>query len=382
MATRRTRTPHGAGRHDRRPGLNAALVLALVAVGCGGAQEGTAVSGSVDPGGVVASDDARPTDPDRSDDTPTPPDPTDDSDVGGAAASPVLAVDGLPVTARFGGVELDVRSITVEPDDDDAGDDATVVVDVVATNTTTGTPLSIKRELFQLVTPDDRRLGGARFTEAAQTVHLEGGESADEQVRFPVDPSFDLAGHALRIGADDAIPTVVDFDTVTVAPGDEWPVRVEATGSGPAQGNVRGCGQEWDITVDGGEVRLDLGLDGYGGRGQFPQTRRAPEGERWLVLDGNLFNRGGELCGGGRTNYQEQAFRLSWSDGRERSADLVSPPNVAIDPDDDLDLSWAWLVPAEERAVTLLVGSAEETLFTLEVTLPNLPPVAPEGATG
>ena len=186
---------------------------------------------------------------------------------------------------------------------------------------------------------------------------------------IPEDVGFEAM--VLAIAETNRIPTYLpltgDLDELG------FPVSLDVSGVGPAQGGASGCNQSLDITVFGGTAAIDL-LEsenyptGYG-------SRRANIGERFLSLEVQVLNNGGSRCGAGGTNYSPDSFTLLVDGAPTKPVTFLSGIIAA---GTAVDLTVDFIYPVNAATVEFAVGSEDGTLFMVPIDVSAVPPAAGE----
>lgn len=235
-----------------------------------------------------------------------------------------------------------------------------------------------QQALFTLVGPD-----GAPIQDTVKTsVELKASGSADFLAVFPLkNAPSSFTGFTLLVGFPDQAKTKIPLDGTAAALG--YPIDLALTGSGPAQSVAIGCRQKLDVTVLGTAVDVDLGEAVPASTAKPFHGRRVAANTRYLRLVVRILNNGGEACGGGQTNIDDNDFKLV-VDGVPKSPDssLLKARDGSlslIDKGAAKEFVIAWAVPVSAKTLVFQAGNASKTLFTLPVTLPaNLPKLAGE----
>lgn len=214
-------------------------------------------------------------------------------------------------------------------------------------------------------------VGPPEILEGRPNIGLSHLNSTEMVIAFPVSEDTGFEDAALVVAQPERIPMILPL--VGEVPQSGFPINVDLSGAGPAQGTGVGCRQDLDIEVLGGSVAIDL-LEA-----DYPTnygSRRARVGERFLTVGLRVLNNGGSRCGGGSTNFGNTDVRLL-IDGTPREP--VTFVNTAIGVNAAVDLSFHFVYPVDASELTLTVGSDEATLFAIPVTIPPMPPLSGEG---
>lgn len=235
-----------------------------------------------------------------------------------------------------------------------------------------------QQALFTLVTPD-----GTPVQDTVKTsTEIKASGSAEFFAVFPLKsaPST-FAGFKLLVGFPDQAKTSIPFDGAVPALG--YPIDLALTGTGPAQSVATGCRHRLDVSVLSTAVDVDLG-EAKPASGAKPfHGRRVAANSRYLRFIVRVLNNGGDICGGGQTNIDDNDFKLV-VDGVPKSSDasILNARDGSTSLTDlgaTKEFALAWAVPLTAKGIEFQAGNATKTLFTLPVTLPaNLPKLAGE----
>ncbi len=316
--------------------------------------------------------------------------PTSSSGATGAATLKETKATGLPKSGMYSDAEFRVTGATISNAKPDFLGKPTasivpeqyIYVSITAINKLTNQSVSFNdrssQALFALISPD-----GSPVQDTVTTVdELEAAGSADFVAVFPVKSApTSFTGFKLLVGFPGQAKTTIPLDSDAPALG--YPIDLALTGSGPAQSVATGCRQKLDVSVLSTAVDVDLGEAKPASTAKPFHGRRVEANTRYLRFVVRVLNNGGDSCGGGQTNIDDNDFKLA-VDGVPKSADslLITARDGSISLIDNgaaKEFVIAWAVPVSAKSVEFRAGNASKTLFTLPVTLPiNLPKLAGE----
>ena len=291
-------------------------------------------------------------------------------------ASPTVSSEPVdldpPGSVVTGGLETTVREVTVstatpatfldaEPQ---PGPDLVAYVDAVVgwEDGYPGGTTQVEVDTYALVLTDGTT-APAMPVDFRSSVQVRDGTPGELLLAFVVPDAAAVASADLRVGAVGLVPATMPLSGD--APEDSWPVPVDV-GDEAVVSIEGGCGGgEATVTLTGGEVDLDGGVDHAGDRIVLNGPARAEADHVFVRLAFRTVAQSGS-CGGAIVN--DDQYRLV-VDGLP-TAPLNSHAEL-LDPGTGTELVFGWQVPVDAE-LAVEVGTVDGTTATFPVPLPEL----------
>jgi hypothetical protein len=196
------------------------------------------------------------------------------------------------------------------------------------------------------------------------SINVEAGATEEFLVSFPVPDDVHLGALVLQLGNDEVEEVLLPLNS-PVAP-DRFPFAAELN-LDAVNADMPGCtsGQAVSVGALSGTWSLELGdLDSIG---PPPTNFRAAKGSRLLIVDFRVTGLADGACGG--ANVFDRYFRSEADGVATASRNQVSE---GVRAGLSVDVTVAFLVPADVTDLNLLVGKFGLTVGAVDVIVPDL----------